>query len=287
MKKEIPSIKELREICLPNYILSGRSQSHLFNRICTRQVSIYLTKLFLHMGISANQTTMLSMFIVALGALLMSVGDIYYMIAGAIVLFLFPILDSVDGEIARYKKSKDIFSGRYMEVLSHPIARALIFAGWGVGLYNATGNILPILCSGLLIIGFLINTSIEFSLYTTLCMIFKENAEFRNKYFGYIDNKGLEHRNIYSGYENAKKSFISSFIDRAHKSVHLIVKEGIIINIILLSLIVTLFIPWFSIYSLELTPAMLPLLFYTLIYGPMLMVKILVIKKLLKTPRNI
>jgi len=291
MGKNHLSIKELMDICYPDDV-RNKSSEHLLNRLFFRGVSMYITKLFLHIGISANQTTLLSMFIVAVGALLMSVGEIYYMIVGGLVMLFFPILDCVDGQIARYNKSKDIFTGKYLENMSHPIVRAMIFIGLGIGLYNSTGYVISIIYSLLLTIGLLINVSIEYALYPTLSILLNENLKFRDKYFEYNDNKKVDDtikgdKNVYKSITHSQESFILSRISKLQRIFRSIVEEGTIVSLILLSLVITTFIPEISIFSVKLTPTMLLLLFYTVIYLPILMVKIAVIKKVVKDPHTI
>jgi hypothetical protein len=99
-----------------------------------RQISFYPTALFLNLGISANQATWISMIVLILGCLLLAVGDHMSAIVGALLVNSWFILDYVDGDIARYKKSSSAY-GDFIDMLGHYIAGGLLFFAVGVGSY--------------------------------------------------------------------------------------------------------------------------------------------------------
>ena len=98
------SIKELRRICQETRddVLYQRSW---FDRNLTRRISIYFTRVFLKMGISANQATAVDLLIgLAAGALLVSPNPGHWLI-GIFLFYAYFVFDCVDGEIARYRKT--------------------------------------------------------------------------------------------------------------------------------------------------------------------------------------
>lgn len=139
------SIKDLRKIS---------QYSYLKNFWIDRFISIYFTKLFLILGISANQTTAFDLIVGIIGLFFVFLGGETNILIGSIFFLLFLIFDNVDGEIARYNKTISLKS-YYIEGLCHPIMHPLKFAALGFGvatslnefffIYN--GLILMFLCS--------------------------------------------------------------------------------------------------------------------------------------------
>ena len=98
------SISQLKRICQETRD-DVLYQRNWFDKNITRGISIYFTKLFLKIGISANQATLVDFFIgVAAGAFLISTNPKYWLI-GILLFYLYFVFDCVDGEIARYNKS--------------------------------------------------------------------------------------------------------------------------------------------------------------------------------------
>jgi len=98
------SIRELRAICQETRddVLYQRSW---FDRNVTRRISIYFTRPFLALGLSANQATAVDLLIgLAAGALLAFPNPAYWL-GGILLFYLYFVFDCVDGEIARYRKT--------------------------------------------------------------------------------------------------------------------------------------------------------------------------------------
>jgi len=109
----IESIKELRKICQESKY--GVKNPFWPERIFYRSISIYFTKTFLKIGISANQATLISFFIgVIIGGSFFAFGNPKYWIAGALMFYLSKIVDRVDGEIARYNNLASV-AGEYWD----------------------------------------------------------------------------------------------------------------------------------------------------------------------------
>lgn len=124
----VESIKELRKICQDPKI----KDDFFYSKYFMRKFSIYLTKLFLIAGISANQTTLISAIFLILSFLpfLLSFHWHYVLISA----FLFNIayfFDHVDGELARYYGGT--YYGRLLDVITHDISYfVFIFIGFGL-----------------------------------------------------------------------------------------------------------------------------------------------------------
>lgn len=107
------SIAELRRICQETRD-DVLYQRNWFDRNVTRRISIYITKPFLLLGLSANQTTLVDLLIgLAAGAFLTSANPRHWLI-GIALFCLFFVFDCVDGEIARYRKSSSP-EGSYLD----------------------------------------------------------------------------------------------------------------------------------------------------------------------------
>jgi len=128
----VESIKKLKKIC-------QRDRKELFfTRVFYRKISIYFTKLLLYTPISASGVSILSGIIGLPSILFFSFGNYYYSIIGAILLFLWYILDHCDGEIARYRKNSSAKGSYVDEVFG--IVLSLAFVGISFGSYNQLHN---------------------------------------------------------------------------------------------------------------------------------------------------
>ena len=129
------SIKELRRICQEP---KGKEPWYITN--VRRRASIYITKLFLKLGITANQTTFISIVIGVVGVILFAFGNYWYTLSAVFLLHISSILDCTDGEIARYRGPSPV--GAFFDSLFHDIMYGLTFVGISFGVYQNYPNIL-------------------------------------------------------------------------------------------------------------------------------------------------
>ncbi|MQW39011.1 CDP-alcohol phosphatidyltransferase [Lactococcus hircilactis] len=104
-----------------------------------RPLSYVLTIPFLYTNITPNMVSLISIFPVIIGFIIMSITTSKLaMLLGWLCFFLWNLLDGVDGNIARYKKQ---FSpmGSVWDAMSGYIAMILSFFAWGVGAAHNTG----------------------------------------------------------------------------------------------------------------------------------------------------
>ncbi len=137
----IESIKESRKIRHEGW---KRPWSWYDQYICMR-ISVYITKLLIHTPITANQVTLINVFLGILGPVFLFNG---FFITGLLLIHLTVVLDSVDGEIASYRKKYSML-GTYIDAVYHTIVNPLMLFGFAYGIYNLFPNKL------LLIFGFL------------------------------------------------------------------------------------------------------------------------------------
>ncbi|HUV14487.1 MAG TPA: CDP-alcohol phosphatidyltransferase family protein [Acidobacteriota bacterium] len=107
------SIKELRNICQETRD-DLLYQRNWFDRNFTRRISMYITKPFLMMGLSANQVTAISLLVGMAAGVLLVFPDPVLWIVGILLFYLYFVLDCVDGEIARYRKTSSLV-GSYLD----------------------------------------------------------------------------------------------------------------------------------------------------------------------------
>lgn len=130
------SIKELRLVCQAG----RRAQDTWHGKYIARPVSIYITALFLKIGLSANVATLIFLLSGIAGSILLTFADKMLFFTGMLLIELWYILDHVDGEVARYRKQTSV-TGFYFDSMSHYISHPMIFLCVGLGLYNAYGDI--------------------------------------------------------------------------------------------------------------------------------------------------
>lgn len=100
-----------------------------------RPISFYPTWLFLKMGISANHATCLSMLVGLVGCVCLALGNYETKIVGALFVNFWIVLDCVDGNIARFRKTSGNY-GQILDAINGYIINALLFLSVGVGAFN-------------------------------------------------------------------------------------------------------------------------------------------------------
>lgn len=128
-QKTIPPILELREICQ-----SGKfARDKRWFRVFWRKLSIYMTWVLLHTGITANQVTVISILLALVATVLLAFPSHMIALCGALVYLIYHMADKIDGEIARYYQKFSIV-GVYLDELGHNLSEAGIFVGLGLHL---------------------------------------------------------------------------------------------------------------------------------------------------------
>jgi phosphatidylglycerophosphate synthase len=145
------STSELRDIC-------QRTRETIFykdpwiSRHIYRVISIYFTRMFLKTGITANQVTLLGFLIGIIGVTFYWSSNPKFWLIGTFIFFVFMILDHVDGEIARYRKTSST-RGRYLDDITGYILRLYILICMSIGVYNVFSDI-KVLFFGMMLIVF-------------------------------------------------------------------------------------------------------------------------------------
>ncbi len=102
----------------------------------TRPLSFFLTSFLLKTSVTANSVTIFSLFICILSCFYLCIGTYQSFILGALFYNFFLILDSVDGNIARYKNQSSN-QGTLLDALVGDMINVLILPSICVGLINS------------------------------------------------------------------------------------------------------------------------------------------------------
>lgn len=137
----VESLKELNKICQkPRY----REVGNLMVRYFFRDAALPITWLVLHTNISANQVSIFSVFVAVLGVAMIGLSSNAASLTGALLLQFWYLLDHVDGQVARYRKTSSL-TGRFLDFMMHHFVHAILFFGLALYAYGATQNFLFII----------------------------------------------------------------------------------------------------------------------------------------------
>lgn len=132
------SIKELR-VKLQTNVLG--------HPILQRVPSIYLTRLFLLTKVTANQVSVAMIVVGAASGAALALGFVW---TGFLLLYAGILLDAVDGEIARYRRTFSL-PGVYLDLVNHVAVHAIFFLGLTLWVSEArTAANMPVLICGAL-----------------------------------------------------------------------------------------------------------------------------------------
>ena len=127
--RSVPDVATLRAICHREKLARDRRPWYA----ASRRLSIYVTWLLVHTGVTANQITLLSVLLALSGAILIGTSPPWLSLCGASALLAYHLLDKVDGDIARFRRTFSIV-GVYLDEVGHGLAFAGVFLGLGLHL---------------------------------------------------------------------------------------------------------------------------------------------------------
>lgn len=124
----VESIKELKKICY-------RPKKETGMVLAYRKVSFYFTKLLLYTPISANQVSIISMFIGLAASFLLIFNNIILDILAVIMFYMWFMGDFCDGEIARYRGTAGSGIGSFLDWLNVYSVPPILFLFLSLRLY--------------------------------------------------------------------------------------------------------------------------------------------------------
>lgn len=132
------NIQQMRKIAQPQTRKVGFIKiwigDHWFGAIFARHFSIYITLMFVKLGLTANMVTLLMIISGISGSVLMVPHILWLNIIGFFFLFLTETLDAVDGEVARWNNQCSI-KGRYLDLVSHILCNSMFYVFCPLHLY--------------------------------------------------------------------------------------------------------------------------------------------------------
>jgi hypothetical protein len=141
----VPPVRELEAICGGEGRDADDEESFriAYARL-VRPLSIRLTWLLLHTGLSANQVTVLAVLIGVAGALLLAWSSFWPLVVALVLLQLSFVLDYSDGEIARYQARRSDATtdagGAYLDWIGHYYVPATMVAALAYGAFEVSGR---------------------------------------------------------------------------------------------------------------------------------------------------
>lgn len=122
-----------------SYTPEKRKDTSWWARIFSRPLSFMVTYPLINIGVSANAVSIASIFVALLACGLLMMGHPISTI-GVFVFLFWDVLDCVDGNIARVKKTSSL-KGEYMDAISGYTAPAFIYLAVGVAAYREPGTL--------------------------------------------------------------------------------------------------------------------------------------------------
>ena len=147
----IEPINELRKICLKGRYDVLHPQTRI-EKYLERPISIRFTRLYLILGLSANQATLTSLLLGVTAGVFFTKPQPLYWFIGLLILFLATIFDCVDGEIARYRKQSSL-EGKYFDVIVMYFMYPYILACMSFSLYSIIQGLEVFIAGFLAVIG--------------------------------------------------------------------------------------------------------------------------------------
>lgn len=140
-RPERPTIEQIREVCQPDSIRKRKNAEHWTGDVFTRSISPYLTRTFVHAGISANGVTVGMILCGWAAAAAFFIPGIAGPILAAVFAMLQMLLDASDGEVARWTRKMGP-RGIFLDRFAHTTTESLIpiAIGLRLTLESADGN---------------------------------------------------------------------------------------------------------------------------------------------------
>ncbi|MFD6951916.1 transferase [Nocardiopsis sp. TSRI0078] len=126
-----PSVAEVRAGGQPVGIKERTNEEHWAGRLYMRDLSPYLTTLFVRLGVPPNPITYLMMVFGVLAGVVVAFGGLWSAIVAALFVQVYLLLDCSDGEVARYTGRTSV-AGIYLDRIGHYVSEIALLIGLGV-----------------------------------------------------------------------------------------------------------------------------------------------------------
>ena len=126
-----PTIAQLREVTQPPSVRTRAGAEHWTGHLYMRDISPYLTRVLLRLGLSANGVTWMMIAAAGLAAVATGWPSIWGAVLAVLLTQLQMLLDACDGEIARWRQTSSP-KGIYLDRIGHFVAECGIAVALGV-----------------------------------------------------------------------------------------------------------------------------------------------------------
>ncbi|MEV2274153.1 CDP-alcohol phosphatidyltransferase family protein [Nocardiopsis sp. NPDC049922] len=126
-----PSVAEVRAGGQPAGIKERVNEEHWAGRYYMRDVSPYLSTLFVRLGVPPNPITYLMMVFGVLAGVVVAFGGLWSAVLAAVLVQVYLLLDCSDGEVARYTGRTSV-AGIYLDRIGHYVSEIALLIGLGV-----------------------------------------------------------------------------------------------------------------------------------------------------------
>jgi phosphatidylglycerophosphate synthase len=132
-----PTLRELESVCQkPRW----REVGSLLARRGARPAALYLTWLVVRWPVSANAVTALALVVGCVAAFLFAQPQPAAFVAGVVALHVWYLLDHVDGQVARYRRTESV-TGLYFDFMMHHVVHPACAFALGYGVACRTGEL--------------------------------------------------------------------------------------------------------------------------------------------------
>ncbi|KIH97020.1 transferase [Streptomonospora alba] len=126
-----PSIAEIRSGGQPEGIKQRLNEEHWAGRLYMRDLSPYLSTVFVRLGVPPNPITYLMMGSGVLAGGVLALGGFWSAAAAVVLVQLYLLLDCSDGEVARFTGRTSV-AGIFLDRIGHYLAEVALLIGLGV-----------------------------------------------------------------------------------------------------------------------------------------------------------
>jgi phosphatidylglycerophosphate synthase len=125
MSREWPAIGQMRAVCQPQSIRGRKDAEHWTASLFGRSFSIYLTRIAVWLGLSANAVTVLMIVCGWAAAAALLIPNVWGLVLAFVLALAQMTLDSVDGEVARWRRTTGP-RGVFLDRIAHTTTEAAI-----------------------------------------------------------------------------------------------------------------------------------------------------------------
>ncbi|MDA0565962.1 CDP-alcohol phosphatidyltransferase family protein [Streptomonospora sp. S1-112] len=136
-----PSVAEVRAGGQPEGVKERVNEEHWAGRLYMRDISPYLSTLFVRLGVPPNPITYLMMACGVLAGVVLAFGGLWSALVALLLVQVYLLLDCSDGEVARFT-GRTSTAGIYLDRIGHYLAEIALLIGLGLRAQNefAAGN---------------------------------------------------------------------------------------------------------------------------------------------------